>query len=73
MGCVSNPQLVVIVLASLALQRALHYLPPLQVLFGTTPVALGHYGAWLLLGSIPLLALELHKIVQRSSTRRVSR
>ena len=73
MGCVSNPQLVVIVLASLALQLALHSLPPLQVLFGTTPVSLGHYGAWLLLGSIPLLALELHKIVRRSSTRRVSR
>ena len=58
-GCVSNPQLVVIVLASLALQYALHALPPLQRLFGTTPVSLSHYGAWLLLGSIPLLAVEL--------------
>ena len=27
-GCVSNPQLVVIVMASFALQLALHYLPP---------------------------------------------
>ena len=72
-GCVSNPQLVVIVLASLALQCALHALPPLQGLFGTTPVSLSHYGAWLLLGSIPLLVVELAKVVRRSSTQGVSR
>ena len=72
-GCVSNPQLVVIVLASLVLQCALHALPPLQRLFGTTPVSLSHYGAWLLLGSIPLLAVELAKVVRRSSTQGVSR
>jgi len=70
-GCVSNPQLVVIVTASFALQLALHYLPPLQVLFGTTPLSLVHYIAWLLLGSVPLLALELRKVLQRTSARRV--
>jgi P-type Ca2+ transporter type 2C len=70
-GFVSNPQLVVIVMASFALQLALHYLPPLQVLFGTTPLSLGQYVVWLMLGSVPLLALELRKVLQRSSVRRV--
>jgi len=71
MGFVSNPQLVVIVIASFALQLALHYLPSLQVLFGTTPLSLGQYVVWLMLGSVPLLALELRKVLQRSSARRV--
>jgi Ca2+-transporting ATPase len=70
-GFVSNPQLVVIVMASFALQLALHYLPPLQGLFGTTPLSLVQYVVWLMLGSVPLLALELRKVLQRSSTRRV--
>src|SRR5690348_17261007 len=38
-GLVSNLQLCVIVMASFALQLALHYLPSMQVLFGTTPLS----------------------------------
>jgi Ca2+-transporting ATPase len=69
-GCLSNPQLAVIVLASLALQLVLHHLPSLQVLFGTTPRSLMQYVVWLMLGAVPLLALEWCKVVQGARTRR---
>ena len=70
-GLVSNLQLCVIVMASFALQLALQYLPSMQVLFGTTPLSLVHAVVWLLLGSLPLLTLELRKVWQRSRTRRL--
>jgi hypothetical protein len=44
----------------------------LQVLFGTTPLSLVYHVAWLMLGSVPLLALELRKVLQHSSARRLS-
>jgi hypothetical protein len=66
-----HDKLGVIVMASFALQLALRALPPLRVLFGTTPLSLVAYVAWLLLGSVPLLALERRKVLQRSSARRV--
>jgi Ca2+-transporting ATPase len=65
-GLLSNMQLVVIVLASFALQLAIHHLPALQALFGTTPISLVQYAAWLGLGSVPLLALELRNVLRRS-------
>jgi Ca2+-transporting ATPase len=65
-GLLSNMQLVVIVMASFALQLAIHHLPALQALFGTTSISLVQCVAWLGLGSVPLLALELHKVVQHS-------
>ena len=69
-GLLSNLQLVVIVMASFALQLALHHLPSLQALFGTRPIPLVQYVAWLLLGSFPLLMLELCKVLQRSREAR---
>jgi Ca2+-transporting ATPase len=69
-GLLSNMQLVVIVLASFALQLAIHHLPALQTLFGTTPISLVQYAAWLGLGSVPLLALELRKVLRRSRAAR---
>ena len=41
MGLFSNLQLCVIVVASFALQLAIHHLPALQALFGTSPISLG--------------------------------
>jgi Ca2+-transporting ATPase len=64
-GLLSNMQLVVIVLASFALQLAIHHLPALQALFGTTPISPVQCVAWLVLGSVPLLALELRKVLRR--------
>jgi Ca2+-transporting ATPase len=67
MGLLSNRPLCVIVVASLGLQLTLHHLPALQTLFGTAPGSLSQYVAWLVLGSIPLIALEVHKVFSRSS------
>jgi Ca2+-transporting ATPase len=66
MGLVSNMQLLVIVVASFALQLAIHHLPALQALFGTSPISLGQCAAWVGLGSVPLLVLELRKVALRS-------
>jgi P-type Ca2+ transporter type 2C len=65
-GLLSNMQLCVIVVASFALQLAIHHLPALQVLFGTSPISLGQSAAWVGLGAIPLFVLELRKVVRRS-------
>ena len=64
-GVLSNMPLVLIVLASFALQWAIHHFPVLQVLFGTSPIALRQWVAWLALGSVPLLVLEVWKVVRR--------
>jgi P-type Ca2+ transporter type 2C len=69
-GLLSNLQLVVIVLASFALQLAIHHLPALQALFDTAPISLVQCIAWLVLGSVPLLALELRKVLRRSREAR---
>ena len=65
-GLLSNMPLCVIVLASFALQLAIHHLPALQVLFGTAPISLGQGVAWVMLGSVPLCVLELRKVLWRS-------
>jgi P-type Ca2+ transporter type 2C len=65
-GLLSNMQLFVIVVASFALQLAIHHLPALQALFGTSPISLGQCAAWVGLGSVPLLVLELRKVLRRS-------
>jgi len=69
-GLLSNMQLFVIVVASFALQLAIHHLPALQALFGTSPISLGQCAAWVGLGSVPLLVLELRKVLRRSRTGR---
>ena len=65
-GLLSNMQLCVIVVASFALQLAIHHVPALQALFGTAPISFGQCAAWVGLGSIPLLVLELRKVLRRS-------
>jgi len=62
-GLLSNRQLCVIVAASCMLQLALHHLPALQQLFGTAPVSLRQWSVWLVLGAVPLLVLELRKVL----------
>ena len=62
MGLLSNVQLFVIVMASFALQLAIPHLSALPALFGTTPISLGQCVAWVGLGSLPLLVLELRKV-----------
>jgi Ca2+-transporting ATPase len=70
MGLLSNLRLCDIVVASFALQLAMHHLPALQALFGTSPISLGQCVAWVGLGSLPLGVLELRKVWQRSRAMR---
>jgi Ca2+-transporting ATPase len=62
-GVLSNMRLALVVLGSIAMQVAIHHVAALQVLFGTSPVALWQWVAWLALGSVPLLVLEVRKVV----------
>jgi Ca2+-transporting ATPase len=65
-GLLSNLRLFAIVAASFALQLAIHHLPALQMLFGTEPISLRQCVAWLALGSVPMLTLELRKVLRQS-------
>jgi Ca2+-transporting ATPase len=65
-GLFSNLRLFGIVVASFALQLAIHHLPALQRLFGTAPITLPQCLAWMALGAIPVTMLELWKVLQRS-------
>lgn len=51
-----------IVAASFALQLVISSLPVLQQLFGITPISLRQWSAWIALGAVPLLVLELRKM-----------
>jgi magnesium-transporting ATPase (P-type) len=65
-GLFSNLRLCGIVMASFALQLAIHHLPALQGLVGTAPITLPQCLVWLVLGAIPVTILELQKLLQRS-------
>jgi Ca2+-transporting ATPase len=69
-GVLSNMRLVLVVLGSLAMQVAIYHVAALQVLFGTASVALWQWVAWLALGSVPLLVLEVRKVVRQRDRRK---
>ena len=52
------------------LTPSVHHVPALQTIFGTSPISLGQCAAWVALGSIPLLVLELRKVLQHSRAAR---
>ena len=51
--------------ASLALQVWIHHSSRLGDLFGTQPITLVECSAWIALGAVPLLVLELGKSARR--------
>jgi Ca2+-transporting ATPase len=61
-GLFSNMRLFAIVAASFALQLLIHHLPVLEALFGAGPISLVQCIAWVALGSMPLIVLELTKV-----------
>lgn len=71
MGLFSNVRLFAIVAISLALQLLIHHLPVLERLFGTEPLSLAQCAAWMVLGIIPLLVIELGKVLRQSQTTRL--
>jgi len=70
-GLFSNMRLFAIVAISLALQLLIHHLPVLERLFGTEPLSLAQCAAWVVLGIIPLLVIELEKVLCQSQTARL--
>jgi Ca2+-transporting ATPase len=71
-GLFSNMRLFVIVAASFALQVAIHHIPLLQTLFDIEPITLSQCAAWIGIGVIPLVILELKKVLSRSRVAGVS-
>ncbi|WP_231383509.1 cation-translocating P-type ATPase [Methylobacter luteus] len=69
-GLFSNLRLFLIVAASFALQLAIHHVPMLQALFQIEPVSLNQCVAWIGVGSIPLMVLELRKVIRRPRARK---
>jgi Ca2+-transporting ATPase len=69
-GLFSNLRLFLIVAVSFALQLAIHHVPMLQALFQIEPVSLNQCVAWIGVGSIPLMVLELRKVIRRPRARK---
>jgi Ca2+-transporting ATPase len=65
-GLFSNIRLFLIVMASFALQLAIHHVGVLQTLFGIEPITLNQCVVWTGLGFIPLLVLEGRKMMRGS-------
>jgi Ca2+-transporting ATPase len=70
-GLFSNLRLFLIVAVSFALQLAIHHVPMLQKLFQIEPVSLDQCVVWIGVGSIPLIILELRKVIRRSQTKKL--
>jgi Ca2+-transporting ATPase len=70
-GLFSNLRLFLIVAVSFALQLAIHHVPMLQTLFQIEPVSLNQCVVWIGVGFIPLIVLELRKVIRRPQTKKV--
>lgn len=63
-GLFSNPALNVAVVATLAAQLIVIYVPALNIVFNTTPLTLAQLGTCIGLGSIVLVLVEFEKLVR---------
>lgn len=64
-----NVRLFLVVAAGFALQLAIHHIPMFQTLFKIEPITLAQCVSWFAIGFIPLIVLELRKIVQHRLER----
>lgn len=64
-GVFSNVKLLFIVVFSMFLQLGIHHIPAAQLLFGIGPLDLANCVLSVAVGAIPLLILELEKMVRR--------
>jgi Ca2+-transporting ATPase len=69
-GLFSNMRLFLIVAVSFALQLAIHHVPMLQTLFQIEPVSLNQCVTWIGVGFIPLIVLELRKVIRRPRVKK---
>jgi Ca2+-transporting ATPase len=70
-GLFSNMRLFLVVAVSFVLQLAIHHVPMLQTLFQIEPVSLNQCVAWIGVGFIPLIVLELRKVIRRPKQQRI--
>ncbi len=63
-GLFSNMRLFLVVAASFALQLAIHHVAMFQTLFKIEPITLSQCVAWIAVGFIPLIVLELRKVIR---------
>ncbi|RFC36504.1 MAG: Ca2+-transporting ATPase [Candidatus Nitrotoga sp. LAW] len=64
MGLFSNMRLFLVVAVSFALQLAIHHVAMFQMLFKMEPITLNQCVAWIGVGFIPLIVLELRKVIR---------
>ena len=62
-GFLSNMRLFLIVSISFSLQLMIHHVSFLQQIFKIEPVSMGECLTWIALGSIPLIVLEINKVI----------
>jgi len=70
-GLFSNLRLFLVVAVSFTLQLAIHHVPILQTLFQIEPVSLNQCVSWIGVGFIPLIVLELRKVIRRPKQQRI--
>jgi Ca2+-transporting ATPase len=66
-GVFSNLRLFAIVVVSMLVQLGIHHIPATQALFGIGPLSLFDCGLTVAVGAIPLVVLELTKVIRRIS------
>lgn len=64
MSLFSNVRLFLVVIAGFSLQLAIHHIPMFQMLFKIEPITLTQCVSWFAIAFIPLIILELRKIIQ---------
>lgn len=69
LGILSNMRLFAVGAASFGLQLVIHHVPIFEAVFGTEPISLAQCIAWIALGSMPLLTLEVIKVWRRRRRR----
>ena len=68
-GLFSNMRLFLVVAVSFALQLAIHHVPMFQTLFKIEPITLSQCVGWIGVGFIPLIVLELRKVIRRPPSK----
>lgn len=66
LGVFSNIRLFFVVSISFSLQLIIHHIPKLQAIFGIGEVSLGECLSWVALGMVPLIILELQKLLRKA-------
>lgn len=67
-GFLSNFRLFLIVSISFSLQLMIHHVSFLQQIFKIEPVSMGECLTWILLGSVPLVILEINKLIGKRAS-----